>query len=210
VRTGQFATLPRLRRTKALRSAAAGHDERGVGRTPIPGDRTDASSNLAGSGRYGSFGKSEQYASDAKLPVTVRSRSVGEFRSCGIENRLPRFAQFRRKNEVGPRVEDHLQTRHRSKYLRALRSADAGDPGPLGEMLARSVMDNLYRFVVPAVAGPNRLVPLAALADNSITEGALRVAANRGRLRAQKAQDGQWRSTRAWTDEYISTRHRRS
>jgi Fic/DOC family len=57
--------------------------------------------------------------------------------------------------------------RDRSKYLRALRSADAGDPGPLGEMLARSVMDNLYRFVVPAVAGLNRLVPLAALADNT-------------------------------------------
>ena len=89
-------------------------------------------------------------------------------------------------------------------------AADAGDPGPLGEMLARSVMDNLYRFVVPAVAGPNRLVPLAALADTAITEGALRVAANRGRLRAQKGQDGQWRSTRAWADEYISTRHRRS
>ena len=79
--------------------------------------------------------------------------------------------------------------------LRALRSADAGDAGPLGEMLARSVMDNLYRFVVPAVAGPNRLVPLAALADKEITEGALRVAANRGRLRARKGQDGQWRST---------------
>jgi hypothetical protein len=73
-------------------------------------------------------------------------------------------------------------------------------------MLARSVMDNLYRFVVPAVAGPNRLVPLAALADKDITEGALRVAANRGRLRAQKGQDGQWRSTRVWTDDYIATR----
>jgi Fic family protein len=102
-----------------------------------------------------------------------------------------------------------IYKRDRSKYLRALRSADAGDPGPLGEMLARSVMDNLYRFVVPAVAGPNRLVPLAALADKEISEGALRVAANRGRLRAQKGQDGQWRSTRAWADDYISTRHHR-
>jgi Fic/DOC family len=103
-----------------------------------------------------------------------------------------------------------IYKRDRKKYLRALRSADAGDPGPLGEMLARSVMDNLYRFVVPAVAGPNRLVPLAALADKEITEGALRVAANRGRLRAQKGQDGQWRSTRAWTDDYITTRHQRT
>ena len=76
-------------------------------------------------------------------------------------------------------------------------------------MLARSVMDNLCRFVVPAVAGPNRLVPLAALVGNGITEGALRIAANRGRLRAQKGQDGQWRSTRAWTDDYIASRHLR-
>jgi hypothetical protein len=28
-------------------------------------------------------------------------------------------------------------------------------------MLARAVLDNLYRFIGPAVAGPNRLVPLA-------------------------------------------------
>lgn len=103
-----------------------------------------------------------------------------------------------------------IYKRDRSKYLRALRSADTGDPGPLAEMLARAVLHNLYRFVVPAIAGPNRLVPLAALADSTITEGALRVAANRGRLRAQKGQDGQWRSTRAWTDDYLSTRHQRS
>ncbi len=102
-----------------------------------------------------------------------------------------------------------IYTRDRSKYLRTLRSADNGDAGPLGEMIVRSVTDNLYRFVVSAVAGPHRLVPLAALVHNEITEGALRVAANRGRLRAQIGQDGQWRSTRAWADDYIATRHRR-
>lgn len=102
-----------------------------------------------------------------------------------------------------------IYKRDRSRYLKALRSADAGDPGPLGELLARAVIDNLYRFVVPAVAGPNRLVPLAALAGTGITEGALRTAANRGRLRAQKAQHGQWRSTKAWVDDYVATRHQR-
>lgn len=102
-----------------------------------------------------------------------------------------------------------IYKRDRTKYLKALRSADAGDPGPLGEMLARAVMDNLYRFIVPAVAGPNRLVPLAALAGSEVNEGALRTAANRGRLRAQKGPDGQWRSTRAWADDYLATRHRR-
>lgn len=76
-------------------------------------------------------------------------------------------------------------------------------------MLARAVLDNLYRFIVPAVAGPRRLVPLAALADRDLTEGALRVAANRGRLRAQKSADGQWRSTRTWVDEYKANRHKR-
>ena len=102
-----------------------------------------------------------------------------------------------------------IYKRDRSKYLRALRAADEADPGPLGEMLARSVHDNLFRFVVPAVAGPNRLVPLAALFGSGVSEGALRNAASRGRLRAQKGQDGQWRSTRVWVDEYLATRHQR-
>ena len=46
-----------------------------------------------------------------------------------------------------------VYTRDRSRYLQALRRADGGDPGRLGELIARSVIDNLYRFVVPAVAG---------------------------------------------------------
>ncbi len=50
----------------------------------------------------------------------------------------------------------------RQAYLRALRLADQGEFGALGEFIARAVLDNLYRFVVPAIAGPARLVPLAA------------------------------------------------
>jgi cell filamentation protein, protein adenylyltransferase len=69
------------------------------------------------------------------------------------------------------------------------------------------VLDNLYRFTVPAVAGPRRLMPLGALTDRDLSEGALRVAANRGRHRAQKGTDGHWRSTRTWVDEYKSKRH---
>jgi Fic family protein len=103
-----------------------------------------------------------------------------------------------------------IYLRDRARYLRALRVADTGDPGSLGELLARAVLDNLYRFVMPAVAGPKRLVPLTALADEDLSEGALRVAANRGRLRAQKGADGQWRSTRAWVDEYKAKRHKRN
>lgn len=97
----------------------------------------------------------------------------------------------------------------RRAYLAALRRADAGDPGALGELIARAILDNLYRFVVPAVAGPARLVPLAALATTTLSSSALRTAAVRGALQATKGADGQWRSSRNWVDEYVRTRHRR-
>ncbi len=97
----------------------------------------------------------------------------------------------------------------RSRYLAALRRADQGDRGPLGELLARAVLDNLYKFVVPAVAGPARLVPLPALATAELSANALRVAATRGRLKAAKAADGTWRSSRAWVDEYVASRYKR-
>ena len=97
----------------------------------------------------------------------------------------------------------------RSRYLAALRRADQGDPGPLGEFLARAILANLYKFIVPAVAGPARLVPLPALATSEIAANALRVAAIRCRLKAAKAADGTWRSSRAWVDEYIAARYKR-
>jgi Fic family protein len=102
-----------------------------------------------------------------------------------------------------------IYTRDRNRYLRALRRADAGEPGPLGELVARAVTDNLYRFVMPAVAGPNQLVPLASLASKEHTLISLRVAIERGRLKGQRSGDGQWRSTRAWLDEYLASRYKR-
>ncbi len=102
-----------------------------------------------------------------------------------------------------------IYTRDRGRYLRALRRADNGDPGPLGELLARSVTDNLYRFVIPVVAGPQQFVPLAALATREQSIFTLRAAIERGRLRAQKGADGRWRSTRAWVEEYIATKYQR-
>ncbi len=77
-----------------------------------------------------------------------------------------------------------IYKRDRNRYLKALRKADAGDVGPLAELIARAVTDNLYRFVVPAVAGPNRLVPLAALATKERGVSTLRAAAERGRLKS--------------------------
>lgn len=98
----------------------------------------------------------------------------------------------------------------RARYLATLQRADEGDFGPLGEFLARAILDNLHKFVVPAIAGSARLVPLPALATKALSANALRVAATRGRLKASKAADGTWRSTRAWVDEYISTRYKRA
>jgi hypothetical protein len=37
--------------------------------------------------------------------------------------------------------------------------------------MCSAVLDNLYRFVVPAIAGPSRLLPLAALATPELTTG---------------------------------------
>lgn len=99
-----------------------------------------------------------------------------------------------------------IYKRERARYLAALGRADDGDPASLGEMIARAVLDNLYRFVVPAVAGPARLVPLAALATSTIGLPALRAAAIRGRLEAQKGTDGQWRSTKKWVDAYLAVK----
>jgi hypothetical protein len=97
----------------------------------------------------------------------------------------------------------------RAAYLRALRRADEGDCGALGELLTRAILDNLYKFVMPAVAGPARLVPLNALATPEFSTSALRVAAGRGRLQATKGPDGQWRSSRNWVNDYIASRWRR-
>src|SRR5205814_5684699 len=96
-----------------------------------------------------------------------------------------------------------IQKRERPRYLEALRRADAADAGPLGEMVARAILENLMRFILPALAGPARLVPLEALATRAASHQALSMAARRGRLRAVRGDDGGWRSTRHWVDEYM-------
>lgn len=92
--------------------------------------------------------------------------------------------------------------RQRSAYLAALQKADAGDVGPLGELLARAMYDNLNRFIVPNLAGPARLVPLAALVNEEFSLAALRQAAQRGRLEAVQGSEGVWRSSRKAVDRY--------
>lgn len=99
--------------------------------------------------------------------------------------------------------------RQRDDYLRAMRKADAGDAGPLGEVVARAMYENLNRFIVPAIAGPSRLVPLAALTDANHTLAALRQAAQRGRLDAIQGVDGIWMSSRKAVDAYDKAKHQR-
>ncbi len=99
-----------------------------------------------------------------------------------------------------------IYKRDRDRYLRALRRADAGEPGTLAVLIARAILDTMYQHVIPAVAGPARLVPLAALATSDLKAPALRTAAARGRLQATRGPDGQWRSSRRWVEDYKASR----
>lgn len=101
-----------------------------------------------------------------------------------------------------------IYKRDRTRYLNALRRADRRDPGPLAEIFARAVTDGIYRFLLPGLAGPHRLVPLRSLADDVLSGNALAVAAKRGRLRAVRRTD-QWYSTKQWMEEYKESRYRR-
>lgn len=101
-----------------------------------------------------------------------------------------------------------IYKRDRTRYLNALRRADRGDGGPLAEIFARAVTDGIYRFLLPGLAGPHRLVPLRSLADSVLSGNALAVAAKRGRLRAVRRTD-QWYSTKQWVEQYKDSRYRR-
>jgi len=100
-----------------------------------------------------------------------------------------------------------VQKRERSRYLDALHRSDRGDDQPLGELLARAVLDNLMRFLLPAIAGEVKLLPLEALSDAETSVAALRQAAERGRLRAVKDEHGRWRSSKRWVSGYRKTRY---
>jgi Fic family protein len=95
--------------------------------------------------------------------------------------------------------------RKRGEYLTALARADRGDPGALTELVARAVKDGLDRFVLPALAGPQRMLPLSALVTPEVSAVALRYAAIRGRLRAQH-RAGKWYSTKQLVEQYVRSR----
>ena len=100
--------------------------------------------------------------------------------------------------------------KQREAYLAAMQKADLGDYGSLGEILARAMYDNLNRFIVPNVAGPARMVPLAALVNDEFSAAALRQAAQRGRLDAMQTPDGAWLSSRKAVQEYARRKGKRA
>jgi hypothetical protein len=77
----------------------------------------------------------------------------------------------------------------------------------LGELIARAIVDNLTRFVLPALAGPARVLPLESLISKELNVAALRMAARRGRLRAIQGPDRVWRSSKQWVAEYAAGRY---
>ncbi|GEL17636.1 hypothetical protein [Pseudonocardia asaccharolytica] len=97
----------------------------------------------------------------------------------------------------------------RPAYLTITERADSGDYGALGALIAQRHARHLMRFVVLNVAGPARLVPLAALVSEDFSLAALRQAAQHGRLDAVQGADGGWRSSRKALDAYRATKHRR-
>jgi hypothetical protein len=99
--------------------------------------------------------------------------------------------------------------RQRAAYLAAMQRADGGDYGALAELIARAMDNHRNRFIVPSVAGPGRMVPLAALADEEFTAIALTRAAQDGRLDAVQGPDGTWWSTRRAVDACLGARHQR-
>ncbi len=100
-----------------------------------------------------------------------------------------------------------LKTQRR-RYLGALAKADAGDAAALAEIVARAAITSMHTLL-PTIAQPSDSLPLAALADQTISLPALRQAASRGRLKAEPDEQGHWRSTRQAVETYLASRYRR-
>lgn len=106
------------------------------------------------------------------------------------------------RNGAPPAV---IYKRQRAAYLQGLKAADSGELGPLSELIARSVVDCLMKLVLPALAGPARYVPIAALADHELSHNALRSAASRGRLDYIMI-GAEYHSSREAVDKYKASR----
>jgi fido (protein-threonine AMPylation protein) len=94
----------------------------------------------------------------------------------------------------------------RSRYLQGLALADGGSPNALAEVIARAVSGTLTRFLMPALAGEAKLVPLSTLAARGpYPVEYLRLLVFEGKLKAVP-HGNLWLSSRKWLRHYISSR----
>jgi Fic family protein len=103
-----------------------------------------------------------------------------------------------------------IHGRARHAYLRGLREADSGDHARLAGVIARSVLDNLTRFVPREVATTRELLPLSELATESVDIKVLQRAIRSGKLKAARGSGRGYLSSRAWVAEYLSIRRKRT
>jgi Fic family protein len=97
----------------------------------------------------------------------------------------------------------------REQYLKALSQADAANYAPLAAIIAKAVLDNVHRFIVPTLAQNSDLVRLDSLVTKQMNYQALRQAAYRGRLEAKIGDDGYWYSTKKALAKYLGSRYKR-
>lgn len=95
-----------------------------------------------------------------------------------------------------------IRTEDRGKYYRCLRSADAGDPVPFANFIARAVDESLTLYL-SIFGGADELVPLKDLAgETPYSQEYLSLLARRGVLDAVKI-GGVWHSSRRAVERYV-------
>jgi len=99
-----------------------------------------------------------------------------------------------------------IHKRDRPRYLKALAYADRGEYGPLAEVFARAVRATVEKHMLPALAGPMRMVPLSALETPELSLVALRSAAKRKRLETIRHGEHYY-SCQRWAEAYAKSRH---
>jgi Fic family protein len=97
----------------------------------------------------------------------------------------------------------------REQYIKALSQADHGNYAPLAAIIAKAVLDNVHRFIMPSFAQNSDWVLLDSLVTKQVSYQALRQAAYRGRLESKIGDDGLVYSTRKAVAEYIRSKYKR-
>ncbi|MDR1580386.1 MAG: hypothetical protein LBS35_08515, partial [Synergistaceae bacterium] len=98
----------------------------------------------------------------------------------------------------------------REQYLKALDQADQSNYAALAAIIAKAVIDNVHRFIVPKFAQNSDWVRLESLVAEDMTYQTLRQAVNRGKLEGKIGDDGYWYSTPEALSEYRKNRYKRS